>query len=261
MMWPQFKCSFGFNKITPSLWGVSKSKPTPSLPLLTIFFTPLPPKPSIIFVLRHCASPAAARRRISHSVSFLLASACSSSSHARFSRSSPSSSSVTASRLRLLVVAFDYATSGLLLGLSTSPRTPVASLPRGTRPIARPFSSPALPSPLSCFRPHHPYKSLSRCLVKEIRSKGQEPYAYKSDRTHGANQLQDIYKSLGNGEESCNEEDLVSIAGRIVARRAFGKHLESLLDGPFFCRKRRIWLGTFETTEEAARAYDAQSES
>jgi lysyl-tRNA synthetase class 2 len=35
--------------------------------------------------------------------------------------------------------------------------------------------------------------------------------------------LQDIYRDLGNGEETNSENDHVSIAGRIVARRAFGK--------------------------------------
>ena len=59
--------------------------------------------------------------------------------------------------------------------------------------------------------------------VEELRSKGLDPYAYKWDRTHTANQLQDIYRHLGNGEESNSESDHVSIAGRIVARRAFGK--------------------------------------
>ncbi|KAK9086478.1 hypothetical protein Syun_028872 [Stephania yunnanensis] len=69
---------------TPSLWGVSKSKPTPSLPLLTIFFTPL-----------HLQNPPS------------------------------SSASVTAPRLRLLVVTF-------------SARRHCA------RPLALPFASPAL---------------------------------------------------------------------------------------------------------------------
>ncbi|KAM5582239.1 lysine--tRNA ligase, chloroplastic/mitochondrial [Rosa sericea] len=59
--------------------------------------------------------------------------------------------------------------------------------------------------------------------VEELRSKGLEPYAYGWERTHSANQLQDIYKHLGNGEESKPDKDGVSIAGRIVARRAFGK--------------------------------------
>lgn len=35
--------------------------------------------------------------------------------------------------------------------------------------------------------------------------------------------MQDIYKDLANGEETNNENDHVSIAGRIIARRAFGK--------------------------------------
>lgn len=50
-----------------------------------------------------------------------------------------------------------------------------------------------------------------------------EPYAYGWERTHTANQLQDIYKHLADGEESKSEKDAVSVAGRIVARRAFGK--------------------------------------
>ena len=56
-----------------------------------------------------------------------------------------------------------------------------------------------------------------------MRSKGLDPYAYRWDRTHSAHQLQDIYRNLANGEELNSENDCVSIAGRIVARRAFGK--------------------------------------
>ncbi|KAK4790190.1 hypothetical protein SAY86_017494 [Trapa natans] len=59
--------------------------------------------------------------------------------------------------------------------------------------------------------------------VEELRSKGLEPYAYKWERTHSTSELQDIYKDLGNGEEVSSETDRVSIAGRVVARRAFGK--------------------------------------
>lgn len=50
-----------------------------------------------------------------------------------------------------------------------------------------------------------------------------EPYAYEYNRTHSANQLQDIYMNLASGEEVNSECDQVSVAGRIVARRAFGK--------------------------------------
>ncbi|GFP90472.1 protein toc75-3 chloroplastic [Phtheirospermum japonicum] len=41
--------------------------------------------------------------------------------------------------------------------------------------------------------------------VQDLRSKGLDPYAYKWERTHTANQLQEIYRDLGNGEESTNE--------------------------------------------------------
>ncbi|KAG6535446.1 lysine--tRNA ligase, chloroplastic/mitochondrial [Zingiber officinale] len=57
--------------------------------------------------------------------------------------------------------------------------------------------------------------------VEELRSKGHEPYAYKWSRSHTASQLQDMYRHLAEGEE--RKEDFVSIAGRIIARRAFGK--------------------------------------
>lgn len=59
--------------------------------------------------------------------------------------------------------------------------------------------------------------------VEELRSKGLDPYAYEWDKTHDANQLQEIYRDIGNGEEKNSENDHVSVAGRIVARRAFGK--------------------------------------
>lgn len=59
--------------------------------------------------------------------------------------------------------------------------------------------------------------------MEELRSKGLEPYAYKWERTHTSSELQDIYKDLGNGEELSSDSDRVSVAGRVVARRAFGK--------------------------------------
>jgi lysyl-tRNA synthetase, class II len=54
-----------------------------------------------------------------------------------------------------------------------------------------------------------------------LRGKGYEPYAYKWDRTHTTKDLQQEYVHLENGEVC--EEAAVSIAGRIAARRAFGK--------------------------------------
>lgn len=57
--------------------------------------------------------------------------------------------------------------------------------------------------------------------VDELRAKGYEPYAYKWDRTHTTKELQEEYTHLENGEV-CSKSS-VSVAGRIVARRAFGK--------------------------------------
>ncbi|KAK9134813.1 hypothetical protein Syun_014143 [Stephania yunnanensis] len=145
MKWPQFKCSFGFNKSTPSLWGVSKSKPTPSLPLLTIFFTAFaPPKPPSF---RPPSSRLASGRSSSHFAFGLFL--------ARLRLLV-----VTARALSLFSVVFvrhcvspPSAHRRLRLRHFRSPSWSVASLSRGARRIARPFSSPALPSPLSCFRP------------------------------------------------------------------------------------------------------------
>ncbi|XP_065875057.1 lysine--tRNA ligase, chloroplastic/mitochondrial [Euphorbia lathyris] len=87
--------------------------------------------------------------------------------------------------------------------------------------------------------------------VEELRSKGLEPYAYKWERTHTANQLQEIYKGLDNGEESKDQGDYVSIAGRIVARRAFGKlAFLTLRDDSgtiqLYCEKERLLNDEFE---------------
>ncbi|KAF7142361.1 hypothetical protein RHSIM_Rhsim05G0069400 [Rhododendron simsii] len=87
--------------------------------------------------------------------------------------------------------------------------------------------------------------------VEELRGQGLEPYAYKWERTHTANQLQDIYRNLGNGEESTSESDCVSVAGRIVARRAFGKlAFLTLRDDSgtiqLYCEKERLANDQFE---------------
>ncbi|XP_015878743.1 lysine--tRNA ligase, chloroplastic/mitochondrial [Ziziphus jujuba] len=87
--------------------------------------------------------------------------------------------------------------------------------------------------------------------VEELRSKGLEPYAYRWDRTHTANQLQDLYRNLGDGEELNSEEDHVTVAGRIVARRAFGKlAFFTLRDDSgiiqLYCEKERLESNQFE---------------
>ncbi len=56
--------------------------------------------------------------------------------------------------------------------------------------------------------------------VDQLKAIGMNPYAYKWDISHHAATLQEKYKDLAAGEEV---EDHVSIAGRILARRVFGK--------------------------------------
>ncbi len=56
--------------------------------------------------------------------------------------------------------------------------------------------------------------------VEQLQKAGQLPYAYRWDVTHHAADLQAKYADLANGEEV---EIDVAIAGRIMARRVFGK--------------------------------------
>ncbi|MGB8702397.1 MAG: lysine--tRNA ligase [Thermosynechococcaceae cyanobacterium] len=56
--------------------------------------------------------------------------------------------------------------------------------------------------------------------VEHLKAAGLIPYAYRWESTHHAQTLQDTYQDLPNGEEV---ETTVAIAGRIVARRVFGK--------------------------------------
>ena len=56
--------------------------------------------------------------------------------------------------------------------------------------------------------------------VAQIKELGLDPYAYKWESSHHAAELQEKYVALPAGEEVA---DQVAIAGRIVARRVFGK--------------------------------------
>ena len=56
--------------------------------------------------------------------------------------------------------------------------------------------------------------------VEQLKNLGLNPYAYKWESTHHAAELQEKYADLANGEEVDLE---VSVAGRIIARRVFGK--------------------------------------
>jgi len=56
--------------------------------------------------------------------------------------------------------------------------------------------------------------------IEQLRAAGVEPFAYNWDLTHHAADLQRTYADLEPGAERADE---VAIAGRIVARRVFGK--------------------------------------
>ncbi|HAX74973.1 MAG TPA: lysine--tRNA ligase [Cyanobacteria bacterium UBA11372] len=56
--------------------------------------------------------------------------------------------------------------------------------------------------------------------VEQIKQLGFNPYAYRWESTHHAAELQEKYAELASGEEVDLE---VAIAGRILARRVFGK--------------------------------------
>jgi len=56
--------------------------------------------------------------------------------------------------------------------------------------------------------------------VAQIKELGLNPYGYKWESSHHATELQEKYLDLAAGEEVA---DQVAIAGRIVARRVFGK--------------------------------------
>ena len=56
--------------------------------------------------------------------------------------------------------------------------------------------------------------------AETLKQQGLNPFAYQWEVTHHANQLQQQYVQLENGEEVETE---VSVAGRITARRVFGK--------------------------------------
>ena len=56
--------------------------------------------------------------------------------------------------------------------------------------------------------------------VQQLKDLGLNPYAYKWESTDHAAELQEKFADLGNGEEV---DEAVAVAGRIIARRVFGK--------------------------------------
>ncbi|EKX34563.1 Lysyl-tRNA synthetase [Guillardia theta CCMP2712] len=57
--------------------------------------------------------------------------------------------------------------------------------------------------------------------AEKLRAKGINPYEYSFQVSHSTDQLKDMHAILGNGETADNAQ--VSIAGRVMAKRVFGK--------------------------------------
>jgi lysyl-tRNA synthetase, class II len=56
--------------------------------------------------------------------------------------------------------------------------------------------------------------------LDQLKALGMNPFAYRWESSHSMAALQDKYKDLPNGQE---ENEIVSVAGRIMGRRVFGK--------------------------------------
>ncbi|GAQ90046.1 Lysyl-tRNA synthetase class II [Klebsormidium nitens] len=66
-------------------------------------------------------------------------------------------------------------------------------------------------------------RTLRVAKVEELRAGGHNPFAYTWQRSHSCAELQQLYKELPAGELAEGEEDQVAVAGRIMAKRTFGK--------------------------------------
>lgn len=102
-------------------------------------------------------------------------------------------------------------------------------------------------------------RELRIAKAREIREKGQNPYAYRYERTHSAEELQRLYKDLPNGEQ--NDDVHVSVAGRVMMRRVMGKlAFAKLVDGSgsiqLYVDKKAIEEGGFQMFKQLVDAGD-----
>lgn len=119
--------------------------------------------------------------------------------------------------------AFRLTPSRLVLRSCSSNTSAATTTDKGASRAAGRNRRTSSSSPTTSTSDRDAIRAIRLKKVEELRSKGLDPYAYGWEKTHSATQLQDIYRDLGNGEETNSENDHVSVAGRIVARRAFGK--------------------------------------
>lgn len=82
------------------------------------------------------------------------------------------------------------------------------------------MSSPQRPPEPQSASTLEEIRAARQAKVEQIKELGFNPYAYRWESTHHAAELQEKYADLASGEEVDIE---VAVAGRILARRVFGK--------------------------------------
>jgi hypothetical protein len=74
---------------------------------------------------------------------------------------------------------------------------------------------------IACTQGIDEIKKARRVKLNSLVENGVNPFAYSFDQVHKAEQLHDMFKDLKSGEE--NTDLTVSVAGRVMIRRVFGK--------------------------------------
>ncbi|MDO9557626.1 MAG: lysine--tRNA ligase [Coriobacteriia bacterium] len=94
--------------------------------------------------------------------------------------------------------------------------------------------------------------AIRKAKLEELRERGEQPYKDRFDRTHAAAALCEQYASLEDGTET---EDVVSVAGRVVAKRDQGKVLFLVIrdggtDLQLFCRLNVLGADALEAVRD-----------
>jgi len=101
-------------------------------------------------------------------------------------------------------------------------------------------------------RPAEDVFAVRKTKLDAIRDRGEQPYKDRFERTHSTGALHDAYETLEDGSET---EDVVSVAGRIVAKRDQGKILfvvirDGATDLQLFCRVNVMGEDAFEQVRD-----------
>jgi lysyl-tRNA synthetase class 2 len=101
-------------------------------------------------------------------------------------------------------------------------------------------------------RPSEDVFAIRKAKLDALRERGEQPYKDRYDRTHTATSLQEQYAALDDGTET---EDVVHVAGRVVAKRDQGKIVflvirDDSTDLQLFCRVNVLGEEAFEAVRD-----------